>query len=74
MTSIRVRLFFDKAIFSLLIKDLLDFKSKKIRVILYQKEVHEPGGQAVLYKKSSHAPSRKIELCARYFIQDSDGS
>jgi Cullin family len=42
--NLSVPYFFNKAIFSLLIKDLLDFKSKKIRVNLYQKEVHEPGG------------------------------
>jgi Cullin family len=61
--------FFDKAIFSLLIKDLLDFKSKKICVNLYQREVHEPGGRAVLYKEELARPVKEDRaLCALFYL------
>jgi cullin 1 len=60
--------FFHKAIFSLLIKNP-DFKSKKIRVNLYQKGVHEPGGRAVLYKEELARPVKKdIALCALFYL------
>jgi hypothetical protein len=62
--------FFDKAIFSLLTNDLLDFKSKKIRVNLYPKEVHEPGGRAVLYKAELARPVKEDRaLCALFYLR-----